>query len=655
MGTPAYMSPEQSRAEAVDARTDVFAFGALLYEMMTGAAPFERTSSDPADWRWTPRSPLRRSRAVAAIVARCIATDPAGRYANGSALVTALARVGRRRTRWLAVPVVVLGVAVAWWLRPAGHAAAAWIVDEREVTGIPTDVGGTVLLSNRHVAYVDASGTVWDQSLGAPDRVARFTGGDLSRPMTVSALANGGIGLQASGALWRIDPGRAPVRLRDAPDAWATAVLSPDGTQVAVSDDAVAMHVRVRPVAGDGPERDIGGAVRFDWSPRSDALAMLVETPAGRQVEVHPIAGGTPVVVVRDDRLYSHNSTDALTWLSPTTLAYVLEPTIAANTAELFVTELGDDGSVAPVRVASWPATEVSAYGAIDGTLLVLKQRIKETLFTGTLAADNTLDAKVSTTTTANEAPVGWMPDGRLVLASDRTGHRELYTRTPKGDALLLGDVPLAIAPQLCADGSFWLWIGDDGAPPILAHVAAGAHTVERVYAAEPGDPRKLAARADVNCVGDRVIACEDIGTEARFSFVDAHGLRERALATVPGPCNRWWTVTPDGRSLVHGAANEAVATINLATGAVALAPPAAMLQTPRFGPDGRLFWSGYDNGGARVMVVGPGGEVAPVWPPVSSERLFWIGGLSIAGRDMTFVVRTSTADVWWVTPHPPV
>ncbi|HYK42333.1 MAG TPA: protein kinase [Thermoanaerobaculia bacterium] len=104
MGTVAYMSPEQARGDAVDFRSDQFAFGSLLYEMLSGRPSFRRASAAEtlsAIIRDDPE-PLRKIDPsippnLSWIVERCLAKEPRNRYASTRDLASDLELV---RDRW---------------------------------------------------------------------------------------------------------------------------------------------------------------------------------------------------------------------------------------------------------------------------------------------------------------------------------------------------------------------------------------------------------------------------------------------------------------------------------------------------------------------------------------------------------------------------
>jgi Tol biopolymer transport system component/predicted Ser/Thr protein kinase len=103
VGTTAYMSPEQAEGKRGDCRSDVFSLGSVLYEMVTGARPFQgdtQISTLASILRSQPRSICEVvpnvARAVEVVILRCLEKDPARRYQSADHLNSALKDLSRR-------------------------------------------------------------------------------------------------------------------------------------------------------------------------------------------------------------------------------------------------------------------------------------------------------------------------------------------------------------------------------------------------------------------------------------------------------------------------------------------------------------------------------------------------------------------------------
>ncbi len=152
VGTVAYMSPEQAEGKKVDARSDIFSFGSLLYEMVTGNEPFRRDSklsTLSAILRDEPK-PVSAvmsdaPRDLEKIIARCLRKDPARRFQHMADVKVALQELkeesesgqltnivqpptpNRRILRWTwivtgaAILLVLVAATGFWFLRPKSH------------------------------------------------------------------------------------------------------------------------------------------------------------------------------------------------------------------------------------------------------------------------------------------------------------------------------------------------------------------------------------------------------------------------------------------------------------------------------------------------------------------------------------------------------
>jgi serine/threonine protein kinase/Tol biopolymer transport system component len=250
IGTAAYVSPEQVQGESVDARSDLFALGALIFEMLTGARPFARGTAidslhaivhDPPSDALDGRNDVQA--AIKSVVMRLLEKQPDDRFQSAADLAWALEHsdqmpaqghatarrspkivVSRRAaSATIAIVVTIAAAAIAGWaVRPTpsrSEAAAAVQLTWNLPAGISLASAPVVSPNGRFVAFAGSNGTtrrlfVRDMELLEAEPIAATEGA--MYPFWSPDSAS--IGFFARGKLLKVAVrAGAPVELANAP------------------------------------------------------------------------------------------------------------------------------------------------------------------------------------------------------------------------------------------------------------------------------------------------------------------------------------------------------------------------------------------------------------------------------------------------------
>ena len=297
MGTAGYMSPEQVRGKAVDHRTDIFAFGAILYEMLTGKRAFRRSTSAETMTAILNDEPPAISQLVQNIpqglqrvVHRCLEKNPEQRFHSASDLAFALEALSESGS----IPAVPPGERgptpkrqstglVAWLVVVLTFAAAAYIVIASRYSVPALRVSEYTKITHdghsKHLKGTDGSRLYFGQDQSQPIGQVAISGGEIVPvPVAVSERVGGRFpdgstflvesftgGLKKAYPLWSVRIlGGSARHLSEAVDA----AWSPDGNVVAYSTGEGDIHL----IQSDGTEdrrlASIGGLLSsLCWSP----------------------------------------------------------------------------------------------------------------------------------------------------------------------------------------------------------------------------------------------------------------------------------------------------------------------------------------------------------------------------------------------------
>jgi serine/threonine protein kinase len=528
LGTVAYMSPEQALGKRLDVRTDVFSFGAMLYEMLTGKRPFEGETKISTIAAIITQEPRRASelvptlpRELERVISRCLRKDPGRRFQHMDDLRIALEEVLQDPTGSGSLPyenddIATLGRerALPWWalvlcglfLMAAGGIVTWFFARPRLISpGEQKVIPLTTYRGNELSPSFSPEGSQitfsWDgddlrnqdiyvklMEQGTPLRLTTHPARD-ERP----AWSPDGrlIAFERENTVYVISPLGGPERLL-IPEAEGKLSWLPDSSGLLYThrpseNDAAAVWLfdissgakrRLTNPTPGGP-----GDLHPTVSPDGRELAFIRwSTAYHADLYLAPIQGGEPRRLTRDERgLYG------VCW------------TPAGNEL-IFSSERGGDRSLWRILVRRLGPSEperltgVSDNSTAPAIALVTRTQLTRLAYQRTeedlniwryqLEGEKTPAARFLSSTRMDAIPQ-YSPDGtRVAFVSDRSGHVELWTCDSEGSNLV--QVTSVMGSSLGSPR--WSPNGDQ----IAFDFQAASHSDVYVVSANGGPPKKL-------------------------------------------------------------------------------------------------------------------------------------------------------------------